>query len=105
MAGNDLIRVGDSIESSDLLGELAGQLANGKVEADHLSEFIAKAVPYCLQHGKFGEFFRFWERHGFHVTPVHFYQPIPDTRTLRDSLWNRPSKLVGIDMNDDTLSR
>ena len=100
MAGNDLIRVGDSIESSDLLGELAGQLANGKIEADQLSEFIAKAVPYCLQHGKFGEFFRFWERHGFHVTPVHFYQPIPDTRTLRDSLWNRPSKLVGIDMND-----
>ena len=31
---------------------------------------------------------------------MHFYQPIPDTRTLRDSLWNRPSKLVGIDMND-----
>ena len=35
-----------------------------------------------------------------HVTPVHFYQPIPDTRSLPETLWNRPSKLVGIDMNE-----
>jgi hypothetical protein len=34
------------------------------------------------------------------VTPVHFYQPIPDTQSLPESLWNRPSELVGIDMND-----
>jgi hypothetical protein len=34
------------------------------------------------------------------VTPVHFYQPIPDTRSLPGTLWDRPSKLVGIDMND-----
>src|SRR5205823_1258330 len=43
-----------------------------------------------------------WERHGFHVTPVHFYQPIPDTRSLPETLWDQPSKLVGIDMNDTT---
>jgi len=34
------------------------------------------------------------------VTPAHFYQPIPDTRTLPETLWNRPSELVGIDIND-----
>jgi hypothetical protein len=41
-----------------------------------------------------------WERHGFHVTPVHFYQPIPDTQALPETLWNRPSELVGVDMNE-----
>jgi len=34
------------------------------------------------------------------VTPVHFYQPIPDTQSLPETLWDRPSKLAGIDMND-----
>jgi Methyltransferase domain len=26
--------------------------------------------------------FEFWERHGYHITPVHYYEPIPDTREL-----------------------
>src|SRR5213082_618057 len=53
----------------------------------------------CLQSAKFQEIFPAWERHGFNVTPVHFYQPIPDTQSLPETLWNRPSELVGIDMN------
>lgn len=55
------------------------------------------------------KFFRLWESRGYHVTPVHFSEPIPDTSTLRESLWSRPSALVGIDMNEqgqlDLLSR
>jgi hypothetical protein len=96
---DDSVQVAGSAESRDLLRELAGQMASGNIDGRQLSEFIAKAVSYCLKTGEFGELFRFWERHGFHVTPVHFYQPIPDTRTLREGLWNRPSELVGIDMN------
>jgi hypothetical protein len=65
-----------------------------------LSQFIAALVPRCLHDGSFQGVFRLWERQGFHVTPVHFYQPIPDTRSLPERLWNRPSALVGIDMND-----
>jgi hypothetical protein len=34
-----------------------------------------------------------------HCTPVHFYQPIPDTRTLSDDLWNTQGTLPGIDLN------
>lgn len=45
--------------------------------------------------------FHFWQRHGVHVVPNHFYQPIPDTRTLPDKLWQKPSEMVGIDMQDD----
>jgi predicted O-methyltransferase YrrM len=44
--------------------------------------------------------FTFWERLGFHIVPIHFYQPIPDSRTLSPSLSERTSDLVGIDIND-----
>ena len=44
--------------------------------------------------------FPLWEDHGFHLTPVHFYSPIPDTRTLGEDIWQRESQLVGVDMND-----
>jgi hypothetical protein len=56
----------------------------------------------ALDHPKFLELFRRWEKQGFHVTPVHFYQPIPDTQSLPETLWSRPSELAGIDMNDAT---
>lgn len=46
-----------------------------------------------------------FERLGVHVTPVHFYQPVPDTRTLGGELWTRRSELVGIDLRvDDQLA-
>lgn len=41
-----------------------------------------------------------WQRFWFQVTPGHFYAPIPDTRTLKDELWAKPSDLVGVDMNE-----
>jgi hypothetical protein len=49
--------------------------------------------------------FRFWERHGVHVVPVHFYEPIPDTRQLDPSLWEAPRELVGIDLRVDEQLR
>ena len=95
---------------------LADEVLRGKIGMAHLSQFLATVMPHvgvaelsqllatviprCLHSGKFNEIFRLWERHGFHVTPVHFYQPIPDTQTLPEALWDRPSELVGIDMND-----
>ncbi len=41
-----------------------------------------------------------WEESGFHVTPVHFYQPIPDSRELNEKLWDQVQELPGIEMND-----
>jgi hypothetical protein len=69
------------------------------IDIMELSQFIATVMPHCLHSRKFHDIFPAWERHGFHVTPVHFYQPIPDTQSLSETLWNRPSELVGIDMN------
>jgi predicted O-methyltransferase YrrM len=48
------------------------------------------------------EFFELWQENGFHVTPVHFYQPVPDTRDLVPELWRNGSALAGIDMRADT---
>ncbi len=83
-----------------VLRELADAVAHGNIKMPELAQFIAKVMPHCLHSGKFHEIFPVWERHGFHVTPLHFYQPIPDTRSLPETLWERPSDLVGIDMND-----
>jgi predicted O-methyltransferase YrrM len=47
------------------------------------------------------KYFEMWQSHGFHVTPIHYYQPIPDTHSLSFSLWNRVSDLPGIDMRED----
>jgi predicted O-methyltransferase YrrM len=45
--------------------------------------------------------FPLWERLGFHLIPNHFYEPIPDTRTLKDKLWERRSELVGVEMHPE----
>jgi predicted O-methyltransferase YrrM len=49
--------------------------------------------------------FREWERRGLHITPVHFYQPVPDTSTLPERLWARPSELAGLDLREDEQLR
>ena len=45
--------------------------------------------------------FPIWERMGFHITRNHFYEPVPDTRTLGDDLWQKQSELAGIDINEE----
>ena len=46
-------------------------------------------------------YFHFWEKCGFHITPVHYHQPIPDTRELNDDLWLKDSELVGVNINEE----
>jgi len=45
-------------------------------------------------------YFDLWQTRGFHLTPVHFYQPVPDTRTLRDSLWSERTGIPGLDFRE-----
>jgi hypothetical protein len=44
--------------------------------------------------------FDVYEQRGWHVTPVDFYQPIPDTRALPPELWSTTSELTGLDLNE-----
>ena len=74
--------------------------AADETNRDRVAQLLAGLMRPYLQPARFKNYFPFWEQHGFHVTPVHFYQPIPDTRTLPDSLWEKPSALAGLDLNE-----
>ena len=97
----DSVQVRRDLDSAGaVLRGIADEVTRGTIDIMELSQFIATVMPRCLHSGKFHEIFPIWERHGFHVTPVHFYQPIPDTQSLPQNLWDRPSELVGINMNE-----
>src|SRR5205085_580114 len=79
---------------SAILRKLATEAKQGNINIMELSQFIAAVMPHCLHSGKFHELFPIWEQHGFHATPVHFYQPIPDTPELPETLWKQPSDFL-----------
>ena len=98
----DCVNVRRAIESaSAALDQIADEVNHGNIDTAELSRFVEAVIPMCLN-ATFPELFRRWERCGFHVTPVHFYQPIPDTRSLPETLWERPSQLAAIAMNEST---
>ncbi len=45
------------------------------------------------------DFYVFCESEGFHITPSHFYSPIPDTCELNDDILGSRTELKGIRMN------
>ena len=97
----DSVKARRDIESAPLaLREIADEVARGNVDLAEISRFIAAVMPVSLKRQP-RELFQTWERHGFHVTPVHFNQPIPDTRSLPETLWSQPSQLAGIDINEE----
>ena len=61
---------------------------------------LARILPHFVQPGLYQKYFRLWEAAGFHLTPVHFYQPLPDTGSLPEDLWRKSSSLNGLEMND-----
>ena len=65
-----------------------------------LAELVASLLPPFTEPPLHQEYFPFWQEHGFHVTPVHFREPLPDTRTLPETLWEKDSQLPGIDFNE-----
>lgn len=59
---------------------------------------VAKALPKRLMLNE--TLFQTWEERGWHITPVGFYQPVPDVGTLPETLWTGASAMVGVDMRD-----
>ncbi len=37
---------------------------------------------------------------GIHLVENHFYEPIPDTRKLNESLWRNNSEMIGLNINE-----
>ncbi len=60
--------------------------------------FLAGIFPSRI--GRDKKYFLLWEKKGFHVTPVHYEEPLPIVSQLDDKLWQKNSELTGITMND-----
>ena len=63
-------------------------------------EKISRAHNWVLR-GCIKKTFSIWQRMGFYVTLNHFYEPVPDTKTLEDELWLKHSDMEGIDINEE----
>jgi Methyltransferase domain len=82
------------------LQDILLQIRERRIGVEPLARLMAEAGPPCVHNRRYySEFFKLWQETGIHVTPVHFYQPVPDTRNLPDKLWQVPSQLPGIDIN------
>lgn len=66
---------------------------------DRLAGAVARLLPRRIAADP--RYFGLFEARGLHVTPVHYYQPIPDTRALPPDLWRRRTALAGIDLRED----
>ena len=98
----DRVKARRAIESAPAaLDQIADEVNHGNIDTAELSRFVEAVIPRCFN-ATFPELFRRWERRGFHVTPVHFYKPIPDTQSLPETLWTHPSDLAGVEMNETT---
>jgi hypothetical protein len=59
-----------------------------------LAKLLASVLPKAVMTHPAA--FAIWERAGYHVTPVHFYSPIPDLTTLTE---RGTSSCPGVDLN------
>jgi len=66
-----------------------------------LKEILAKTMVECVSRVFPKIPWNYWEKKGYHVIKIHHYQPIPDTSSLADDIWEKESELVGIDMNEN----
>ena len=60
---------------------------------------LASHLPARLYTG-YDALFGLYERRGWHITPVNYSQPIPDSRELPHDMWSNRSSMVGIAMNE-----
>jgi hypothetical protein len=92
---NPLEQVSWDAVSNSLLTAVTDKERSGDV-----AQLVARLMAVlCGDPSGYAKYFALWEQHGFHVTPVHFYQPLPDTRTLTDRPWVE-SATPGIEWNE-----
>ena len=81
------------------------QFARSKQTQERFAEVLARVLPEWtrLVWGKPSvckTFFRRWQAAGFNITPNHYYSPIPDLNTLKQSDLERKSNLIGINLDE-----
>ncbi|MGB8222036.1 MAG: class I SAM-dependent methyltransferase [Polyangiales bacterium] len=71
---------------------------------DATVQLLAAGLPKRIMTSRRHHFV--WEKAGYHVTPSHFYWPIPDSRDISEDLWELPSEMPGVDMQaEEQLER
>lgn len=63
---------------------------------DFVARVLAAVLPRRIMLDK--RYYPLWEERGYHVTPVHFYEPLPDSRDVSPEQLERRSPMVGIDL-------
>jgi hypothetical protein len=81
------------------IGAEISQYAVRDEYAENVVGALVSSLEAQINSERRAHYFRLWEKRGMHVTPVHFYSPIPDTRTLPEELWEHRSQVVGIELN------
>jgi predicted O-methyltransferase YrrM len=67
-----------------------------------IRDAVARVLAPILRRLAFDpRYFVLWQAHGFHISPVHYYQPIPDTREIDPSVWQRHSRIRGLDVREE----
>jgi hypothetical protein len=72
----------------------------------HCNVWLVKAAVWLLAlSGWYNGYWNHWrtlfsyvEDNGFHIMPIHYYSPIPNTRELSNDLWQRNRFPVGFDL-------
>lgn len=72
------------------------KLKFAEITADLIKKFRVEKADFS-----YFDFFDFWQEHGFHITPNHFYQPIPDTSKIPNSIFEHRSEMIGIKINEN----
>ncbi len=56
--------------------------------------------PEFFRPGRVPRFFDLSQRLGYHILPVQYYSPIPDTREISEKVWESQTEMVGLDTRD-----
>ena len=90
-----------SIDLAEAVKNISKFCDNNIIDSNIAAKLIAKLVPKFLSYENYNNYFSYFENQGFHLSPVHFYHPIPNTALLPDEIWTKCSELAGIDMNKE----
>ncbi len=72
----------------------------GATDQDRLMALLDALKPYFGDVPSARRHFALAQQRGLHITPVHFYSPVPDTAKLPPRTWTVASALPGVDMNE-----
>jgi len=67
------------------------------------AQLLARTLPVKLLSSP--RHFAIWESKGYHIPPVFYESPVPPSSDLTPALWQKPSKMPGIDMRDSEQIR